>query len=99
MGKFEDAGKRLLPRAIDWLKCVICQKETTEKPWWPVNWKRHDSGAGYLTFEEDFQSFYEAGELNLTVDWKYFDVRNGIVSTIASHLVCGIDLDAMCSTG
>ena len=54
MGKFEDAGKRLLPRAIDWLKCVICQKETTEKPWCPVNWKRHDSGAGYLTFEEDF---------------------------------------------
>ena len=51
MGQSEDAGNRSLP--LDWLKCVICQKETTEKPQCPVNWKRYDPGAGYLTFERD----------------------------------------------
>ena len=29
MGQFEDAGNRSLPQAADWLKCVICQRETT----------------------------------------------------------------------
>ena len=48
--------------------CLICQKKTTEKPQCPVNWKRYDSGAEYLSCEKDVTSFYEAGELNLAVD-------------------------------
>ena len=30
------------------LKSVICRRETTAKPQWPVNWKRHHSGANTL---------------------------------------------------
>ena len=75
------------------LKCVICQKETTEKPQCPVNWKRYNSGAGYLyTFERDLTLYYEAGKVNLAIAWKCFDVVNGNASTLASRLLqCGID--------
>ena len=27
------------------LKCIICQRETTAKRQWPVNWKRDHFGA------------------------------------------------------
>ena len=53
---------------------------------------RYDSGAGYLTFKQDFNGnlFYEAGEVNLTVDWKCFDTVNGNASKLASRLLqCG----------
>ena len=59
-----------LPQAIHWLKCVICQKKTTEKLQCPANSKRYDSGAGYLTIEQDLTSFHEAGELHLPVGWE-----------------------------
>ena len=60
------------------LKFVICQKETTEKRQCPVNWKRYNSGAGYLyAFERDLTLYYEAGKLNLAIAWKCFDVVNG----------------------
>ena len=39
-------------------------------PQCPVNWKQHDSCTGYLIFEQDLNSFYETGELNLAVDCK-----------------------------
>ena len=75
------------------LKFVPGQKETTEKRQCPVNWKRYNSGAGYLyTFERDLTLYYEAGKLNLAVAWKCFDVVNGNASTLASRLLqCGID--------
>ena len=38
----------LLPQAVYWLKCIICQKETKEKTQCPADSKRHDLGAGYL---------------------------------------------------
>ena len=56
------------PQVVDWLKCIICQKETAEKTQCPANSKRNDSGAGYLTIERDLTSFHEAGELHLAVD-------------------------------
>ena len=58
------------PQVVDWLKCIICQKETAEKTQCPANSKRYDSGAGYLTIERDLTSFHEAGELHSAVDWK-----------------------------
>ena len=59
-------------RTIDWLKCIICQEETSKKPECPANSKRHDSGAGHLTFERDQTSliFYDVGELHLAVNWE-----------------------------
>ena len=36
----------------------------------PVNWKQHDSCTGHLIFEQDLNSLYEKGELNLAVDCK-----------------------------
>ena len=50
------------PQVVDWLKCIICQKETAEKTQCPANSKRNDSGAGYLTIERDLMSFHEAGD-------------------------------------
>ena len=41
----------LLPQAVYWLKCIICQKETKEKTQCPAVSKRHDLGAGYLPIE------------------------------------------------
>ena len=75
--------------------CVICKKETSKKPLRSVNWRRLDSVAGYLTFEQDVTSYYEAGELNLAFDWKCFEVGNGISSILAGRLLCGMDLVAM----
>ena len=55
------------------------------KPQCPFNWIRHHSGADTLLLtEQDLMSFYEAEELNLTVDWKCLDVGNGIASPLAS---------------
>ena len=75
------------------LKCVICQKETIDKPQCPVNWKQYNSGAGYhYTFERDLTLYYEAGKVNLAIAWKCFDVVNGKASTLASSLLqCSID--------
>ena len=63
-----------------------------------VNWKRYNSGAGYLyTFERDLTLNYEAGKVNLTIAWKCFDVVNGNASTLASRLLqCGIDCRDRC---
>ena len=66
------------PQVVDWLKCIICQKETAEKTQCPANSQRNDSGAGYLTIERDLASFHEAGELHLAVDWENLDEGNGI---------------------
>ena len=66
------------------------------KPQCRVNWRRQDSGAGFLTFEQDLMSFYKVGELSLAV--KCFDGGNGITSTLASRLLCGTDLVAVRST-
>ena len=63
----------------------------------PVNWRRHDTGVAYFTFEKNLTSFYETGALNFAVDWRCFDMGNEIASTLASHLLCGID--TMSSTG
>ena len=75
------------------LKCVIWHKETTEKRQCPVNWKRYNSGAGYLyTFERDLTLNYEAGKVNLAIIWNCFYVVNRNASTLASRLLqCGID--------
>ena len=63
------------------LKCVICQKETTEKPHCPVNWKRYNSGAGYLyTFERDLKLNYEAGKVNLAIAWKCFYISKSFAT-------------------
>ena len=67
------------------MKCIICQEETSEKPTCPANSKRHDSGAGYVTFERDVTSFYEVGELHLAVNWECLNEGNGIASTLTSH--------------
>ena len=72
-------------RTIDWLKCIICQEETSKKPECPANSKRHDSGAGHVTFERDQTSFYEVGELHLAVNWECLNEGNGIASTLTSH--------------
>ena len=69
------------PQVVDWLKCIICQKETAEKTQCPANSKRNDSGAGYLTIEHDLTSFHEAGKLHLAVDWENLDEGNGISQT------------------
>ena len=74
-----------LAQAVDWLKCIICQKETREKTQCPANSKRHDSGAGYLTIERVFTSFYEAGELHLAVGWEQLGDGNGIARTFESN--------------
>ena len=84
----------------DWFKWIICQKETTEKPQCPVNWKRHDSGAGCLTFEQDLILFSEAEELSLAVDWKCSDMGNIIVSTVCKsfamwHSSCRVAFNRM----
>ena len=73
------------PQVADWLKCIICPKETTEKTQCPVNSKRNDSGAGYLTVERNLTSFHEAGELHLAVDWENLDEGNGISHTFENH--------------
>ena len=81
-----------MPQAVDRLTCVICSCKTQ----CPFNWKRHHSGADTLLLtEQDLMSFYEAGELNLTVDWKCLDVGNGIASHWQVRLIRGIDLVAM----
>ena len=67
MKKKKETG-RCLDQTIDWLRGVISQKETTENPQCPVDWKRHDSYAGYLIFEQDLTSFYETRGLNLALD-------------------------------
>ena len=73
------------PQVVDWLKCIICQKETAEKTQCPANSKRNDSGTGYLTIERDLTSFHEAGELHLAVDWENLDEGNGISHTFENH--------------
>ena len=65
-----------LSQAIDWFQCVTCQKETTENPQRPVNWKRH-----YSCIEQDLTSFYEAGKLDLAVDCRG--------NVLTSRLLCG----------
>ena len=72
-------------QATDWLKCIICQEETSEKPTCQANSKRQDSGAGYVAFERDVTSFYEVGELHLVVNWECLNEGNRIASTLASH--------------
>ena len=57
-------------QVVDWLKCIICQKETAEKTQCPANSKRNDSGAGYLTIEHDLTLFHEAGELHYRLTGK-----------------------------
>ena len=64
--KKQETGR--FPELFNWLKCAICQKESTERPHCPVHWRPHDSGAGYLTFEQKLTSYYEAEELSLAVD-------------------------------
>ena len=63
--------RKQITASSDWLvtRCYLPEGRT-ENPQCPVNWKRHDSCAGYLIFEQDLNSFYETGELNLAVDCK-----------------------------
>ena len=70
MGWREDVGIMPQHQTIDWLKCIICQEETSEKPKCQANSKRHDSGVWYVTFERDVTSLYEVGELHLAVNWE-----------------------------
>lgn len=74
-----------LPQVVDWLKCIICQKETTEKTQCPANSKRNDSGSGYLTIERDLTSFHEAGELHLAAHWENLNEGIGISQTFENH--------------
>ena len=49
---------------------LFARRKQLKNPQRPVYWKRHDSCAGYLIFEQDLTSFYETGELNLAVDYR-----------------------------
>ena len=85
MGWHEDVGIMPQHQTVDWLKCIICQEQPFKKPKCPANSKRHDSGAGHVTFERDLTSFYEVGELHLAVNWECLNEGNGIASTLTSH--------------
>ena len=73
------------PIAIDWNKCVLCQKDSDNELICAVNFKRHDVGAGYRYVFAKLWQFHELGALPFDLDIKYLDDGDGIENTLTDH--------------
>lgn len=58
---------------VDWKKCILCQKSTSEVLQCPADSKRKDLGSGYESLGNNLRRFQELGCLPLKTDILSFD--------------------------
>ena len=79
------------PIAIDWTKCVLCQKDSDNELICAANSKRHDAGAGYRYVSAKLWQFHELGALPFDLDIKHLDDGDGIENTLTGTKFVGIN--------
>ena len=69
--------------STDWSKCVICQNATSEPLQCPADFKRTNTGAGYITLAKNIQGFKDLECLTISKD--RLDEGEGIEKTLMNH--------------
>ena len=72
-------------KVMDWKKCILCQKHSTEALKCPAETKRETEGAGYKTLANNLLGFKEIGCLPPTIPLSCLDDGDGIENTLVKH--------------
>ena len=70
---------------IDWNKCVLCQKDTTESLSCPADSTRSTKGTGYKTTAENLLAFDKLGCLPRSINLSRLDEGEGVEASFQHH--------------